>query len=139
LTNPHIFLPGHPKTWERNPVTNKFLHIDEEATKKLRNRPILSNEDIALMLKKADVFKDDYTRLRLKCLVALLKKFGKRRNELAKLKIIQLIINGNYLEITFTISKKHKRGLFQYFKFVKDQIVKGKLPANYLDNKLILN
>ena len=87
------------------------------------------------MLEKADTIKEEYRRLRVKAVVALFKKFGKRRSEVSKLQIIDLIIEDNSLVITWTISKKHKKGLFQYIKFVKTQMKKGKLPLNYLDNK----
>lgn len=98
-------------------------------------RPILSNEEIDGMLTKADKIESEYFRLRVKALIALLKKFGKRRAEIGLLKIINLKIENNYLLINFTIRKKHKKGLFQYFKFVKKEIKSGKLPDNYLNLK----
>ena len=106
--------------------------------KAYKNRAIFSTKDIEKMLEKADTIKDDYRRLRSRCLVALFKKFGKRRSELARLQLIDLIIEDTFLVITWTISKKHKKGLFQYIKFVKEQIKKGKLPLNYLDDKTYL-
>ncbi len=87
------------------------------------------------MLLKADEIRNEYRRLRVKALIGLLRIFGKRRSEIARLKNIDLIIKDNYLEISWTISKKHKRGLHQYIQFVKKQIAKGELPSNYLDIK----
>lgn len=103
--------------------------------KAYKNRSILSNSEITLMLSKADLISNELRRLRAKALISLLKKFGKRRSEISRLKIINLIINNNYLEITWTISKKHKKGLFQYFGYCKKLIKLGKLPSNYLENK----
>jgi len=104
-------------------------------SKAYKNRPILSNSEINQMLVKADLIPDELRKLRAKALIALLKKYGKRRSELCRLKINNLLINNNFLEITFIISKKHKKGLFQYFKYCKNQIRLGKLSSNYLDNK----
>jgi integrase len=102
--------------------------------KNYKDRTIFSDIDVTKMLEKTDLITDEYRRLRAKALIALFKKFGKRRSEIARLQIKNdLIINNNFLFITWTISKKHKRGLFQYIKWVKKEIIKGKLPTNYLD------
>ena len=107
-------------------------------SKRYKNRPIFSAKDIELMLEKADLIGEEYRRLRVKAVISLFKKFGKRRSELARLQFIDLIVEDNSLIIEWTISKKHKKGLFQFIKFVKIQMKKGKLPANYLDNKTYL-
>ena len=52
------------------------------AKESYRNRNILTQKEIGAMLKKAEAYKDDYVRLRAKCLIALLKKFGKSRSEI---------------------------------------------------------
>ncbi len=52
-------------------------------SKKYENREIPTNKEIDAMLEKADLIPNNYFRLRMKCLVALVKKFGKRRKELA--------------------------------------------------------
>lgn len=59
--------------------------IDKVATKELRNRDPLSNEEIDLMISEADAIKDEYFRLRVKALIGIVKKFGKRRSEIASL------------------------------------------------------
>lgn len=104
-------------------------------SKRYRTRPILSSQEIEKMLTKADKIGDEYQRLRVKAVIALAKKFGKRRAELGLLQRNDLEIKDNYLHITFSIRKKHKKGLFQYLKFVKKEVSLGKLPANYLENK----
>ncbi|MCW4054414.1 MAG: hypothetical protein NWE84_05785 [Candidatus Bathyarchaeota archaeon] len=71
------------------------------------------------MLKKADKIQFEYFRLRVKALIALVKKFGKRRREISTLAIDDLEVSNGYLYVTFTIVKKHKVGLFQYFKSLK--------------------
>ena len=83
----------------------------------------LTNEEIDLMLKVADTLKTEYFRKRAKALIALLKKFGKRRSEIARLAVDDLKINekSQELEVTFTLSKKHKRGLHQFLKFCEKQ------------------
>ena len=59
--------------------------IDKAATKELRNRGPLTNEEIDLMLSEANKIEQDYFRLRVKALIGLVKKFGKRRSEVASL------------------------------------------------------
>jgi len=92
-------------------------------SKKYADRGPLTNEEIDLMLRAADLLKTEYFRKRAKALIALLKKFGKRRSEIARLTVDDLKINekNHDLEVTFTLSKKHKRGLFQYLEFLKEQ------------------
>lgn len=88
-------------------------------SKKYKNMEIPTNREIDTMLKKADLIPNNYFRLRVKCLIALVKKFGKRKKELAMLERANLKREGHFLYVTFTIAKKHKKGLFQYFKFLK--------------------
>jgi integrase len=78
--------------------------------KEYADRPILSAEEIDDMIVKADrLLPNVYFRLRAKCLIALLKKFGKRRIELARLKRADLKqVNGD-LEIEFSLAKKRKK------------------------------
>ena len=93
--------------------------IDKAATKELRNRDPLSNEEIDLMLVEADKIEQNYFRLRVKALIGLVKKFGKRRSEIAVLKREDLKVENGKLLVTFTLRKKHKRGLFQYLKHLE--------------------
>lgn len=57
--------------------------------------------------------------MRVKALIALCKKFGKRRKEIATIERGDVKTEGLYLVVTFTIAKKHKKGLFQYLRFLK--------------------
>jgi integrase len=93
--------------------------IDKAATKELRNRDPLSNEEIDLMLVEADKIERNYFRLRVKALIGIVKKFGKRRSEIASLERENLEIKNGKLLVTFTLRKKHKRGLFQYLKWLE--------------------
>jgi integrase len=104
MTNPRVVVKGK---------------IDEKATKALRNRDPLSNEEIDLMLEEADAIEQEYFRLRVKALIGLVKKFGKRRAEVASLKREDLKIENGKLLVTFTLRKKHKKGRFQYIAFLK--------------------
>jgi integrase len=88
-------------------------------SKKYRNREIPTNKEIEEILENAGEIQNEYFRLRVKALIALVKKFGKRRKELAQLERTDLKTKGHFLYVTFTIAKKHKKGLFQYFKFLK--------------------
>jgi site-specific recombinase XerD len=55
-------------------------------SKSYRNRSILSDKEIADMIERPDEIENEYYRLRVKALIALLKKFGKRRIEIARLR-----------------------------------------------------
>ncbi len=113
MTNPRVVI-------ERKMINGKWTDIlDEEATKALRNRDPLSNEEIELMLKEADTIEQEYFRLRVKALIGLVKKFGKRRAENASLEREDLKVENGKLFVTFTLRKKHKKGLFQYLKFLE--------------------
>ena len=78
-------------------------------SKKYKNREPITEEEIAEMLRKTDLIVNPYFRLRVRALIGLLKKFGKRRREIAGLRMIDLEIKENYLYATFNIAKKHKK------------------------------
>lgn len=84
-----------------------------------KNREVPTNKEIDAILEKADLIENEYFRLRVRALIALVKKFGKRRKELGMLERSDLKTEGHYLFVTFTIAKKHKKGLFQYFSYLK--------------------
>lgn len=122
MTNPRVYLPGHPKTFARDPVTNTFLHIDLEATEKRRNRAVPTEREIETLLAKADLLETEYFRLRAKAVVGIVKIFGKRRAELSLLEIAQDIsTDDKFLYVIFTVVKKSKKGLFQYLRFLEKQ------------------
>jgi integrase len=113
MTNPRVVL-------QRVLVDGKLKDVlDEEATRELRNREPLSNSEIDGMLEEADKIANEYFKLRAKAIIALAKKFGKRRSEIASLEVDDLKIENGKLYVTFTIRKKHKKGLFQYLKWLK--------------------
>jgi integrase len=117
LTNPCVYIrdeTGHVATDSQG----KRI-VDEEATREYRNRGILTTQEIDMMLSKADLIENEYFRLRVKALICIVKKFGKRRVEASELKRSDLKKEKGYLYVTFTIRKKHKLGLFQYLKFLK--------------------
>lgn len=86
-------------------------------SKTYSKRGIITPAETDLILNNCDKISDPYFRLRAKALVCLLKKFGKRRSEIARLSITDLNIEGNELTVNFTLSKKRKRGLFQYMRY----------------------
>ncbi len=90
-------------------------------SKAYRYREILNNEEIDLMIEKADSLKIPYFQLRAKALVSLFKKFGKRRIENSRLMLSDLNQTPERLDITFTVAKKHKKGFFQYLKFLEKE------------------
>jgi integrase len=113
MTNPRVVIC-------RERIDGKLTDIlDEKATKELRNRDPLSNEEIDLMIAEADMIGDRYFCLRVKALIGIVKKFGKRRSEIAPLERENLEIKNGKLLVTFTLRKKHKKGLFQYLKWLE--------------------
>lgn len=87
--------------------------------KAIKDRAVLSVEEVDSMLDKASQLPSVYFQLRAKALIALLKKFGKRRIEVSRLQPSDLRIVGSDLEITFNLAKKHKKGLFQYLRYLQ--------------------
>jgi len=85
----------------------------------------LTNEEIQDMLDRASKIQNEYFKLRVRALIGILKKFGKRRVEISNLKITDLKVENDFLFITFTLRKKHKRGLFQYLKYLKKETPEG--------------
>lgn len=87
--------------------------------KNIRHRAIPDDKEIMDTLAKADKIGNPYFRLRVKALIALVKKFGKRRAEVGSLKLADLEAKESYLYVTFTLRKKHKKGLFQFIKLLR--------------------
>lgn len=98
-------------------------------------RTILSNAEVLGMMDKADDLENEYFRLRVKAVIGIVKIFGKRRAEIASLPIADLEEKDGWLYITFSIRKKHKKGLFQYIKFLENQIKRGLMSKSDLDGK----
>lgn len=110
MTNPRIYIEGLPKTFE---------NVDQEESKKLRKRPVPTEQEITEMLEKAQGIENEYFRLRIQAIIGLLKIFGKRRLELSLLEMNDIQAEDNLLYVTFTVVKKHKRGLHQYIEYLK--------------------
>ena len=111
---------------------HKKYVLNEEATEERKNREPITDLEIETMLKKADKIEGEYFKLRAKAIVAIAKVFGNRRSEIAGLKIADLKIDSDVLCITFYLSKKRKRGLFQYTKFLENKIKKGEMTYSSL-------
>lgn len=103
--------------------------------RKYSKRPVLNTKEIEGMLSQADQIEQPYYKLRVKALIALAKIFGKRREEIAALTMQDLTTKNGYLFITFTLCKKHKKGLFQYVKHLEFLVKKGSLSREELDSK----
>lgn len=88
---------------------------------KYKKRGNFTNKEIDSMLKKAEKLPTEYFKLRTQCLIALAKKFGKRRIEISRLERKDLTVNNETreLEVRFTLAKKRKRGLHQFFKHLE--------------------
>src|SRR3990170_1328522 len=114
---------------------NHIYVLDEEATAERKDRDPLTEEEIQGMLDKADTIDKTYFRLRAKTIVAIARVFGKRRSEIASLMVKDLKIDNGDLVITFTLSKKRKRGLFQYIQFLEDKVKKGEMTDDELQTK----
>jgi len=93
-------------------------------TNQKEDREPLTDSEIQLMLTKADGIDNEYFRLRVKALIGLLETFGKRRIENLRLKVSDLEVKNGFLFVTFTLAKKHKKGLYQYITQLKKEIAK---------------
>jgi integrase len=100
-----------------------------------KQRTILTPKEITNMIKKADKIEKPFFSLRVKAIIALAKIFGKRRSEISTLSMTDLEVNNGYLFITFSLRKKHKKGLFQYIKHLEFSVKKGSLTREELDSK----
>jgi len=115
LTNPCVYVKDENGKTLLNAEGKRV--VDKDATAAYKNRPILSTEEIDMMLQAADQRPTEYFQLRAKAIVALAKKFGKRRSEIARLERSKIAVTNQDIEVTFSLSKKRKRGLFQYMQW----------------------
>jgi hypothetical protein len=104
-------------------------------SKAYKNRGIIGDQETDLLLKKADLIKDEYFRLRSKAVVTTAKVFGKRESEIARLEMSKITQVNNDLELNFTLSKKRKKGLYQYTQFLEKKIKIGEMLQSDLDAK----
>lgn len=89
-------------------------------SKEYRDRGIITDEETDLLLNTADLIKNEYFKLRSKAIVATAKVFGKRESEIARLEMKKINNTSSTLELTFSLSKKRKKGLFQFIEFLKN-------------------
>jgi integrase len=94
-----------------------LTNVSEE----IKNRALPEDSEIMATLDKANKIENPYFRLRVRALIGLVKKFGKRRAENVSLRLEDLEQKEGYLYVTFTLKKKHKKGLFQFIKLLKKQ------------------
>lgn len=88
-------------------------------SKEYKDRGIITDQETDLLLKKADLIENDYFRLRSKAIVTTAKVFGKRESEIARLEMNKIQQVNDSLELNFTLSKKRKKGLFQFLEYLK--------------------
>lgn len=91
------------------------------AAKRYRYRAIPEDSEIEKTLSKSEKMPNEYFRKRVRALIGLVKKFGKRRAEVGTLMLADLEAKEGYLYVNFTLRKKHKKGLFQFIKLLEKQ------------------
>jgi len=75
---------------------------------RVQRKDVLSSEEIEEMIRSADSLKNEYFRLRAKCLISLFAS-GKRREEVASLGLNDIYVDGQFLYVRFTVVKKRKK------------------------------
>ena len=73
-----------------------------------KRKEVISNEEFSEMLHTAKQIPELFYRLRTLALLCILRLTGKRRSEVARLELSDFIVEGLFLNITFTLSKKRK-------------------------------
>jgi integrase len=71
-----------------------------------KKRPVISESEFKEMLSRAEKIKNPFYRLRSIAILCVLKRTGKRRGELARLKKDNVTIESDKLQIRFTLEKK---------------------------------
>lgn len=71
-------------------------------------KTVLSNQEINAMIVKAETLSCKYFRLRAKALVAIFRRTGKRRREVATLEMDDIHTTEKTVSLTFTVVKKRK-------------------------------
>jgi integrase len=107
-------------------------------SKQYKDRPVPTTEEIDLMLSKADKIDNEYFKLRAKAVLCLISVFGRRRFELTLLTVEDLTVEGELLNVNFTIAKKKKLGLHQYLKWLEGCVKKGLITAQAVEAKSFL-
>jgi hypothetical protein len=84
-----------------------------------KNRDIIEDTEVDIILSEADKIQNPYFKLRAKAIVATARVFGKRESEIARLELGKIERKETTLELNFTLSKKRKKGLFQFLEYLE--------------------
>lgn len=69
---------------------------------------IVTRSEFQQLLDRAAEIEDEFFSLRASALLCVLRLTGKRRGEIATLKVSDVRVEGQFLKITFTLLKKRK-------------------------------
>ena len=78
-----------------------------------KRETIVTDEEMRRILTRADQIKDEFYRKRTKALVCVLRIFGKRRGEVARVKLSDVDVTERHLKVTFTLLKKRQLQVLQ--------------------------
>lgn len=81
---------------------------NSQQSKDRKKRGVISENEFKKMLDRAGEIKNEFYRLRSLAILCILKRTGKRRGELASLKRENVKIEGDKLQICFTLEKKKR-------------------------------
>jgi integrase len=81
---------------------------NSQQSKDRKRRPVISDGEFKEMLSRAGEIKNGFYRLRSLAILCILKRTGKRRGELASLKRENVTVEGDKLQIRFTLEKKKR-------------------------------
>jgi integrase len=80
---------------------------------RVNRRTVISSKEFQAMLNRAKQIKDKFFRLRAQALLCLLRLTGKRRAEVAMLRLNDFRVEAGFLHVTFTLLKKRKGSVLQ--------------------------
>ena len=98
---------------------------NSQQSKDRKKRGVISESEFKKMLDRAVEIKNEFYRLRSLAILCILKRTGKRRGELASLKRENVKIEGDKLQIRFTLEKKKR-----HFKLCSNCQTKDKPTKN---------
>ena len=84
-----------------------------------KDRGIIEDKETDALLLAADKINNEYFKLRSKAIISTAKVFGKRESEIARLEMSKIYKVNGTLELSFVLSKKRKKGLFQFLSYLK--------------------
>jgi integrase len=98
---------------------------NSQQSKDRKKRGVISESEFKKMLDRAGEIKNEFYRLRSLAILCILKRTGKRRGELASLKRENVTVEGDKLQIRFTLEKKKR-----HFKLCSNCQTKDKSTKN---------